>query len=129
MFTKSKAMISTFAAKHPNAAAPVVAAALAVSGATSKVMVLAGDFNPSGATAKIVDWVTSIVLAVGLIYALIAGINFFSAIKEEDSARQSKSTINLFIALGICLIKPIVVLLLKAAGGTANDDAVKAFGG
>lgn len=122
-------MISTFVAKHPNATAPVMATALAMSGAATKVMVLAAGFDPSGATAKIVDWVTSIVLAVGLVYLLIAGINFFSAIKEEDSARQSKSTINLFIALGICLIKPIVVILLKAVGGTSNDDAVKAFGG
>lgn len=128
MFTKSKAMVSTFIAKHPNVAAPVMTAALAMSGAATKVIVLAADFDPSGATAKIVSWVTWIVLAVGLVYALIAGINFFSAIKEEDSARQSKATMNLFIALGICLIKPIIVLLLKAAGGS-DSDAVKAFGG
>ena len=129
MFSKSKAMISTFMTRHPNAIAPVSAAALAISGMATKITASAADFDPSGATSKIVSWVTSIVLAVGLVYLLIAGINFFSAIKEEDSARQSKSVINLFIALGICLIKPIVVLLLKAVGGTSNDDAVKAFGG
>lgn len=128
MFLKAKENLIRFAAAHPNALAPVMAVAMAASSSGVQTLGFAAGFDPNGALYLIVSWVTTIILAVGLVYMLVAGMNFFSAIKQEDSERQSKSVMNLFIALGICLIKPIVILLLDAVGGKGND-ASTAFGG
>ena len=137
MFLKAKENLMSFAAKHPNAIAPMMAVAMAVASSGTQVLGFAEDetkpastakFDPDAALETIVGWVTTIVLAVGLVYVLIAGMNFFSAIKNEDSERQSKAVMNIFIGLGLCLIKPIVVILLKAVGGEGND-AVTKFGG
>lgn len=84
------------------------------------------NVNLKGGVKTMVGYVTTIVLGVGLIYALIAVLNWIAAIKQEDPERQTKSIINVFIAGALCLVKPIAKAILKAMNVSGANEV---FGG
>lgn len=119
-----KGNIETFMFNHQDLVKPVVAAGLAASMLTSQVLA-AGTYNPSGGVKVMVGYVCSILMGVGIIYALIAIFNWVSAIKQEDAERQSKSIVNVFIAGLLIAVKPISVAIINAMGGSDATSMIE----
>ncbi len=115
--SKVKNNISTFALNHPDLAKSVAAIGVTTAMISNQVM---ADFDPTTAITKMAGYVCSILMGVGIIYALIAIFNWVSAIKQEDAERQSKSIVNIFIAGLLIAIKPISVVIINALGGNGS---------
>ena len=113
-----KTSAQNYIATHPS---------LAKASATLGLMAMAignpamADFNPSNAITKMVGYVTAIISGVGIIYAIVAVFNWVSAIKQEDSERQSKAIVNVFIAGLLIAIGPIAAVIINALGGSAGS--------
>lgn len=117
LFSKAKSNVVTFANNMPGMVKPVVATGMAAMMGTSNVL---ADFSPNTAVTTMAGYVCSILMGVGIIYALIAIFNWVSAVKQEDAERQSKSIVNVFIAGLLILIKPISIAIINALGGDSS---------
>lgn len=73
-----------------------------------------------GAITNMVGVASTVVMGVGIVYAIIAVFNWVSAIKQEDSERASKSIVNIFVAVALILIKPITSAVLSGIGDSGN---------
>lgn len=70
------------------------------------------------AVAKVLlGYVKSIVRWVGAVYFIIAAVSFFAGVRNEDAERQTKSIMNIFIAVALIIIPTILDALMGAAGG------------
>ena len=118
LISNVKSNVTNFIQTNPNLAKPIAIAGMTVTMLSNSV--LADGFNSNGAIKTMVGYVTSILMGVGIIYALIAIFNWVSAIKQEDAERQSKSIVNVFIAGLLIAIKPISVAIISAMGGDSS---------
>lgn len=74
----------------------------------------------TGAITNMVDVASTVVMGVGIVYAIIAVFNWVSAIRQEDSERASKSIVNIFVAVALILIKPITSAVLSGIGDSGH---------
>ena len=72
------------------------------------------------AIKNMVGIASTVVMGVGIVYAIIAVFNWVSAIKQEDSERASKSIVNIFVSVALILIKPITSEVLKNIGNSSG---------
>ena len=115
--------INLAAVNRPAKLAPLIAAAMAIVTQSMQVVGYAAGFDPEGGVKTIVNWVTWIMLGIGLIILLFNVPGIFQAHEEGDSERQKKKLGGAFVGLGFCCAKPAAVILLKAVGGDDNEAA------
>lgn len=115
--SKAKSNVTTFMYSTPYLAKPIAIAGTVSMMATNAVF---ADFSPDKAISKMVGYVTSILMGVGIIYAFIAIFNWVAAMKREDAESQSKQIVNIFIAGILIAIKPVSIVIINALGGDAS---------
>lgn len=104
-------------AKHPKTFKKIVTLGVSASLFVNQTMPVAtadATSKISNAIKQMVSIVSTVIMGIGIIMAIIAIFNWVSAMHEEDSARQSKSITRVIIAAILIIIKPITVMIVKA---------------
>lgn len=120
-----------FAAKHPKLVRSVVGLGLGISMAVNEqATVFAGNATETvqNGITQMVSIVSTVVMGVGIIMAIMAIFNWVSAIHEEDSARQSKSIVRVVIAIILIIIKPVSAMIVKAVNSEQADTYMNNWG-
>lgn len=121
-----KFSINPATVNQPAKLAPLIATAMAIVTQGMQVVGYAAGFNPEGAVKTIVDWVTWIILGIGVVIFMFNLVGVFQAHEADDSERQKKKLGGVFVGVGMCCVKPAAVILLKAVSGSDNE-AIKYF--
>lgn len=110
--------------KHPKAFKRIVTLGVSTSLFVNETMPVAmadATSKISNAIKQMVSIVSTVIMGIGIIMAIIAIFNWVSAMHEEDSARQSKSITRVIIAAILIIIKPITVMIVRAVDANQAD--------
>lgn len=110
--------------KHPKAFKRIVTLGVSTSLFVNETMPVAmadATSKISNAIKQMVSIVSTVIMGIGIIMAIIAIFNWASAMHEEDSVRQSKSITRVIIAAILIIIKPITVMIVRAVDANQAD--------
>lgn len=126
-FGAFKAKFSNFVAVHPTGAKFAVGTAVSTGMAWNTFLSTALAASTSAAdkiqdgAGEILGLVTTIMMIAGIIVLIMGIWSWFNTLSDEDSGRQGKATVKIFIGLGLILIKIITYFVVKAVDSDAAD--------
>ena len=128
---KCASTVNEFMARHPKQVNAIVGTGMALSIACNQLMMTSfADATSSieSGIKQMVSIVSTVIMGVGIIMAIMAIFNWVSAIHEEDSARQSKSIVRVVIAAILILIKPVSYMIINAVSSNTASTYTSDWG-